>query len=169
MSDPVEDSFSGGFDLYGPVLWFFHPSWQDSLEALSLELSSLGVWLLGGLVFRRSRPPCSAKVLSQITWSSERPNSCGLALWQSGSLWSGPMGDLSSISGSSQSVGTCVLAFLEQLSLGLRSLGVWSSWNCIGCRQVPPKVCPPWSGSLVSLFSKACLSNVVGSCGVALL
>lgn len=136
----------------------------DTHWKLSPELSPLGVWPLGGLVFQRSRPPCSAKVLSQMTWSSERPNSCGLALWQSGSLWSGPLGHLSS-----QSAGSCILACREQLLLGLRPLGVWSSRSCVSCRQVPSKVCSPRSGSLVSLFSTACLSDGVGSCGAALL
>lgn len=123
---------------------------------------------LGGLVFQRSRLPRFAKVPPQTTQSSERPSSPGLALWQLGSLWSDLVGDLSPIFGSTQSVGNCVLAFPGQWPLGLRPLGVWSS-SFVSCRQVPPKVCSPCWGSVVSLFPMACLSDGVGSCGPALL
>ena len=95
---------------YNPLI--FHLSWIDSLDVPSLEFLSLEV--LGGLDFQISRPPSSAKVPSQIAWSSEKFNSCDRAFWQLGSVWSVPLGDLSSRIRSSWSVGRCVLAFLEQ-------------------------------------------------------
>lgn len=163
-SDPV-DSFSGGLELHGIVLWFCHPSWLDSLEGLSMELLSLGAWPLGGLFFQRSRPPCSAKDPSQLTWSSETPNSRGTALCQSGSFWHGPLGELSSVFGSSRSVGSCVLAFPGQEPLDVSSLWFSSSRSVVSCRQASPEISSPQSGSLVSLFPVAWHSGGVGRCG----
>lgn len=50
------------------------------------------------------------------------------------------------------------------VTVGLRPLGVWPLQKFCQLQAVPPKVCSPQSGSLVSLFPITGLADEVGGC-----
>lgn len=52
------------------------------------------------------------------------------------------------------------------VTIGLRPLRVWAFQKFCQLQAVPPKVCSPQSGSLVSLFPMTCLADDVGGCAL---